>query len=334
VNNFWSSRWRWLAIPVLAGVGYLLVIGIQFHARNRANGRELSILTTRMALAHYVRDQEVGEAREDLLEAIKDDPSYIAPYFYLGLLAEQQEDWEGAIASFDQICRIEPYSKQCAGVRLETKRLTALRTDSPEALKNFRYSRKVSLANSALEAGLLKRAVFFASQASSIDNTRWEAYAIGAAALAKQKDFDGAANFLGLAMSRAPADVKRKLQTALDQCGKEKQYAAFALAGAQALQAKQYQTAAQQFENAWKLFPDRAEYRFAEALALANSGNHDKAVGTIVLLESSHDPATAKKARDMLAQLSVRTSSVASSTTHARHTRHVTHTTTTKSEPF
>ncbi len=289
----------------------------------------------RIALAHYTQHGEVGKAQEILLEAIKDDPSYIPPHFYLGLLDEEQEDWEGAIASFDQICRLQPDSKECAAVRLETKRLTGLRTDSPEALRNFRYSRKISLANSALAAGLLKRAVFFASQASTIDDRRWEAYAIGAAALSKQKDFDEAAKFLGLARSRAPADVKSKLQAALDQCGKEKQYAAFALAGAQALQAKQYQVAAQQFENAWRLFPDRAEYRFAEALALANSGNHDKAVGTIVLLESSHDPATAKQARDMLAQLSsVRTSSVASSTRHTPHVRHVVHTTTTKGEPF
>jgi tetratricopeptide (TPR) repeat protein len=331
LNSFWSSRWRWLAIPILAGVGYVLVIGIH----HRGGSRELSRATMRLALAHYTQDGEVGKAQEGLLEAIKDDPSYIAPHFYLGLLDEEQEDWEGAIASFDQICQLQPDSKVCAAVKLETKQLTGLRTDSPEALRNFRYSRKISLANSALAAGTLKRAVSFASQASSIDDSRWEAYAIGAAALSKQRDFDEAAKFLGLAMTRAPADVKPKLQEALDQCGKEKQYAAFALAGAQALQAKQYPVAAQQFENAWKLFPDRAEYRLAEALALANSGEHDKAVATLTLLESSHDPATAKQARDMLAQVSsVRNSSVALSTKHAAHPRHVNHITETKGEPF
>ena len=333
MNSLWSSRWRWLAIPILAGIGFVMVFAIRFQANDRASGRELSIATMRIALMHYAHDSDVGKAQETLLEAIKDDPSYIAPHFYMGLLDEEQEDWEGAIASFDQICRIEPDSKQCAGIRLETKRLIALRTDSPQVVRNFRYSRKVSLANSALQAGLLKRAVFFASQASSIDDSRWEAYAIGAAALAKQKDFDGAAKFLGLAMSRAPADAKIKLQAALDQCGKEKQYAAFALAGAKALQSKQYPAAAQQFDQAWKLFPDRGEYGLAEALALKDSGDSNKAAETLTLLESSRDPSTAQQARDMHAQLSVHSGTVAS-VKRAPHTKHVAHSTAPKAEPF
>jgi tetratricopeptide (TPR) repeat protein len=333
VNSLWSSRWGWLTIPILAGIGFIVVFAIRFQANDRSGGRELSRATTRIALAHYAHDADVGKAQEALLEAIRDDPSYIAPHFYMGLLDEEQEDWEGAIASFDQICRIEPDSKQCAGVRLETKRLTALRTDSHQAIQNFRYSRKVALANSALDAGLLKRAVFFASQASSIDDSRWEAYAIGAAALAKQKDFDGAAKFLGLAMSRSPADAKIKLQAASDQCGKEKQYAAFALAGAKALQAKQYPAAAQQFDQAWKLFPDRGEYGLAEALALKDSGDSNKAAETLTLLESSRDPSTAKQARDMHAQLSVHSRPVASAG-HPPHTKHVARRTAPEAEPF
>ncbi|MGB8411412.1 MAG: hypothetical protein WCE23_01165 [Candidatus Binatus sp.] len=242
--------WFLLLLPVFAAAGFDAVFWTQHYQRVKSNDHALAEATVRIVLGRFAQDRDAQKAREGLLEALKEDPSYPSPRFYLGFLSEELEDWEGAITSFRAFCDLEPSSDRCATARLEIKRLAEVQTDSPQALKDFRYSQKIRLAKSALGAGSPKSAVMFASQASAIDDTRWEAYAIGAAALTKQKQFDDAAKFLGMAMDRAPADTKPKLQAALDQCNKEKQYAAFALAGAQALQAKQYQVAAAQFDQA------------------------------------------------------------------------------------
>jgi serine/threonine protein kinase len=297
---------RW---PVgAASLALLAIFGIFIFLHYRSvsvRDQVLARQTRQTAIVQFRRDRDRPELERQLLKALSLNPSYAQPRFDLGILAEGDEDWQAAYEWFRQYRRLEPNSKMSVLAQIELDRIPAIeKLDStPEGKKTRRYDDAVARSKMLFNSGLLKESVAAASGAVKIDNSRWEAYAIIGAALARENRFDLAGHFLAEAADRAPADKKPIFQKATDKCAKEKQAQDLALAGSKALSDRNYSLAASNFDKAWDLDPTNNEYGLGAAVALVKLHKNSAASDDLNRLLTSRDPKVVSRAKLLLAKL-------------------------------
>ena len=268
----------------------------------RDKAREQLQLTTQ----HYIRDNDAAKARAGLLAAIQLDPTYPQPRYNLAMLAEVEEKWDEAIDWLQKYRTLDGTSKTSSKAQLEIERLTVVRDldKTPEGKLKRRYNDAIARGQKLAAIGLPKSAVLEADAAVKMNPNRYEAYALAAACLARQGQYDRAIAFVKMAIDRSDASSKPRLQAALAKCENEANYQQIGIQGSAALDAGKYKDAAALFENGWKLFPRRGTYGLAAALALASSGDIPKATEYLNQLKNSKDQATARRAQSMLARIS------------------------------
>lgn len=262
-----------------------------------------------LTLRRFAKDHDVSTAREGLLKAASADPKYALPCYYLGLLAESDENWADAIKWLEQFVSLEnPNSQKCLQAKsdLDSVRKFQEMDATPEGKKRRQYDIRMQRGQACAGAGMLKLAISEAAKAAEIDSSRWESYALAASILSSQKGYAQAAEFLKKALDRAPDAKKGTLQAALDGCAKEQQYADLMKSGAGATATGDNAKAAEDLNKALALFPDRASAKLALATMWVLGGEYEKANEILISLRGSSDPAVAKQAKEIIDRLAIR----------------------------
>ena len=158
------------------------------------------------------------QARKGFQESIKQDESYPRPYFNLAVLDEAEENWDEAIRLLEQFRQLDASSELSTRAKQKLEYLKRVRTHDlqPGGKTKRRYDESVLQAGVLLNLGLFKEAVAEAARAATIDDSRWEAYALTASALAQQTFYDEAIPVLERAIARAPQSEREKLRAGLE----------------------------------------------------------------------------------------------------------------------
>lgn len=260
-------------------------------------------------LRRFAGDHDVKAAQDGLVAAVAAEPHMALPCYYLGLLAESEENWDDAAKWLEQFLSLEdPNSAKALQAKAELDCVKKFREmdATPEGKKARKYDVRMKRAQAFADAGMLKLAVSEASKASEIDADRWEAYALTASILASQKQYPEAVKFLKSAVDRAPETKKAELQKALNDCDLEDQYAVMMQSGAKSADSGDYAKASETLEKARALFPDREDAKLALASVYVLSGKYDTATELLLSLRASSNRDKAQRAREMTDRLALR----------------------------
>ena len=172
------------------------------------------------SLSRFVHDNDIAKAREGMQEALRLDPTYMRPKYNLGLLASLEEKWDEAIRWYSEYRQGDPGSETATRAQLEVERIQKVREldRTPDGRKKRLYDDAINKVHALIDAGLPREAVREAARASKLDDSRWEAYAVSAAALASEKLYVEAQVFLTSALERAPQTSRPGIERAQHQC--------------------------------------------------------------------------------------------------------------------
>ena len=147
--------------------------------------------------------------------AIELDPSFPAPRFNLGVLAEAQEDWDGAIEWFQQYLILDADSKWAMRARDEIERARRIKAIdiANSGPQKRRYDAYIELGRRMLTGGKTVDAVIEARRAAAVDDKRWEAFALAAAASSQAQKWDDAEKYLLGAINRSDKVTSAELIT-------------------------------------------------------------------------------------------------------------------------
>jgi len=289
--------------------------------QNAARSQAAAMLHS--ALTGFLKDHDAVKAQGEFLAASARDPSYAPPFYELGLLAETQYDWPEAKRWFTKFCELDANSENSKRATQELQRLDRIAEleKTPEGRASRRYDETIIHGEVLLQLGLPKESIAEAAHAARIDDSRWEAYVVGAQALSVDGRFNEAEAFLRQALSRAAvADTSRlgnvagiggsgtraEIQQAIQECQKEEDYQGLLKQAADQVQQQKYGAAAEDYRGALKDYPEREATALAYGDALAMSGVYDGAAKVFTDLRSSADPAIARHARESLTRLALR----------------------------
>ncbi|HEY9175381.1 MAG TPA: hypothetical protein VI136_24105, partial [Verrucomicrobiae bacterium] len=259
----------------------------------------------KLTALRYARDKDPAAARAGYQEAIALDPACPLPYLHLGRLADAEEKWEEAATNFTQFIKLDAVSDDSVQTQLRMDDLKKLleQDKTPEGKRSRLYEAALARIRAASSEGRLEDAAKEATAAVQIDPQRVEAYAQGAAALAKQERFAEAQPLLKKALELAAADKKPAIQAALDQCEKELQGAALAKAASDSLDAKNYDQAQKKFAEAFTLLPSREAWGLSAALAAGMAEDYHGCKQLLQKLTAAQDASIAEQARNRLAKV-------------------------------
>ena len=184
--------------------------------------REQAHAVLLQGLSEYTQRHDDRALQQSLGTAIHIDPSYPEPYFNLALLAEAHENWPYAATLLLSAIRSSPESSplhQRAEQHLASVLTIRMSDATPEGRQLGLYASAIARATSFLESGLLQLAVSEAAVAIKIDPDRWEAYAVAANALSRDKEMEESRKFLDLALQHAPYSIHNDLQAQVNQSG-------------------------------------------------------------------------------------------------------------------
>jgi tetratricopeptide (TPR) repeat protein len=291
-------------VVAFASIGFFGIFCF-VHVRDSGTRKALARDQYRIALSRYASDKNRSELKSALLSLRELDPLYAQPCFQLALLAEAEEDWPGAIKWFTEFRHLKPRSAESAVAQIELNRLPQIEVldSTPLGKQKRRYDDAIARCNLLLEEGFPKEAVAGADAAARIDPSRWEAYSFAAVCLEETHHFNLAERLLKRAILLAPARRKVTLETALRLCGKEDQAAALALNADKALRSRHFKIAAEQFDKAWELAPEKSEYGLGAAVAQLKLHNRAAASKDLMKLKSCRDSSIASRAHDLLVKV-------------------------------
>ena len=258
-----------------------------------------------IAIARFLKNRDKANARAGLQQVIAIDPSFAPAYFDLGMLTFSEEKWGEAVRWFKEFRRLDGASDKSilAQLKIEECQRAEEMDRTHEGRTKRRYDSQVERAEALLKAGMENEGVVEAGNATKIDDTRWEAYALAAAALTRQQNYDLAMEFVQKAIDRAPPTRAVTLKTSRNEIMREREYRAALRRGAAAMQAANYPKAAEELGNAARLFPERERTRLAWATTLAVTQQYGKAIELFDQLRLSRTPQVADEARKSLASL-------------------------------
>jgi tetratricopeptide (TPR) repeat protein len=236
MTNLKATHGRGVLFCLMVGVGLSLPILTHGQIPNHSGLITTTALTKRQAarqmynktLQRFFEDlksakstnqllQARQSARTGFLEAVTQDPFYPQPIYNLAVLATAEENWDDAIKLFQQFRQLDRVSALSLKAEQQLESLKRVRNldVTPEAKRRRHYDESILQANVLLNLGLLQEAAAEAAQAVQIDDTRWEAYAITASALARQNLYEDVVHFLNLAVARSPHNISDRLRRAL-----------------------------------------------------------------------------------------------------------------------
>ena len=260
---------------------------------------------TKLTALRLERDKDPVAARAGYRDAIALDLACPLPYLHLGRLADAEEKWEEAVTNFAQFVKLDAVSDDSVQTQLRMDELKKLveQDKTPEGKRNRVYGAAVARIQIATKEGRLADAAKEAAAAVQIDPQRLQAYAQGAAALAKQERFADAQPLLKKALELADDEKKPAIQAALDQCEKELQGATLAKAASEALDAKDYVQAQKKFAEAFALLPSRETWGLSAALAAGMAEDYYGCKQLLQILAAGQDASVAEQARSRLAKV-------------------------------
>jgi tetratricopeptide (TPR) repeat protein len=158
----------------------------------------------------FVKDLDRQRARKDYRRVLLLDARYAPAWFNLGVLAEADYDWTEAKADFERYIAVAPEGTYSARAARELS-VIAERSKQPSPTPAQQYDAAIHRARTLLAAKFYKESIAEAATAQSLDDSRWEAYAIVSICMARQHKIHEAAKFQTLALDRAPAEARDKV---------------------------------------------------------------------------------------------------------------------------
>lgn len=164
----------------------------------------------------FLLDRDKQKAAIGYLKVAQLDPTYAPAWFNLGVLSEGSQKWVEAKGYFEKYLEASPNGPESkrAAEEIATLAPYAAGKVSPEEARRAEYDASVQRARIMMAAKLYREAVSEAGHAQSLDDTRWESYAIVALCMREQNKLDQASSFEKLAEDRAPAEKKDQLKQA------------------------------------------------------------------------------------------------------------------------
>lgn len=266
---------------------------------NTANTkRKEAVQTLYAAIKDYVSG-DLAKAREGFQLSMNQDPSYPLPKFNLAVIAGAEENWVEAIRWLEEFLKLDQTSElaERAKAELEVLRQVLEMDKTPEGKRRRKYEAAINSTTSLLEMGAIKEAIAQAAEATKIDPSGWQPYALTASALVKIEMFNDAKRFIEMAIQRATTETKAKLKHTLEQIDKESQYKTFSDTANELMKKRDYKGAAMQYKNAWQLFPKRVEPGLGSAIALWLANDKKAANEILLTLEKNPDPTVSKEVR-------------------------------------
>jgi len=184
-----------------------------------------SDLSSNDCLANGTKAVVIGDldaAEKWFLKALALNSSSATARFNLGLLYEATDQVEASISHYEAYLRIGKEASRRNSAEYSLTRLKKAREmdSTPEGAKARRYFESLARARLFASIGEFNAAINHIVLATSIDDSRWEAYAATSSVQLQLRDFAGAAASLAEARTRADAasaPVIEKLQVMLNQ---------------------------------------------------------------------------------------------------------------------
>ncbi|HXC25150.1 MAG TPA: hypothetical protein VNU46_04480 [Gemmatimonadaceae bacterium] len=204
------------------GIGSWIAALIICHGALEAQGvpaapqhRDQAQRDVRLAMRALVVDHDTSATHRYLLSALTSDSTYNVSRFDLGVLAETAEDWSSAKGWFTRFLSWDSTSSDAQAARGELRTVDArIHADSsPREALAARYQSTIELGRRMLALGMANDALVVAARARSLDSTRWEAYALAAAAAAQRNDPQLARALADSAATRAPPPLQKVLRS-------------------------------------------------------------------------------------------------------------------------
>ncbi|HEY6618949.1 MAG TPA: hypothetical protein VIY68_05335 [Steroidobacteraceae bacterium] len=126
------------------------------------------------------------------------------------MLAEADYDWTEAKADFKQYLTVAPEGAYSTRATRELN-VIAERSKQPFPTPTQQYGAAIHRARALLAAKFYKESIAEAAAAQSLDDSRWEAYAIVSICMARQHKIHEAVQFQNLALARAPVEARDKI---------------------------------------------------------------------------------------------------------------------------
>jgi tetratricopeptide (TPR) repeat protein len=144
------------------------------------------------------------------------DPKYAPAWFNLGVLAEGNQKWFEAKRYFQKYLEVSPNGPESKRATQEIAILAPYVAGkvSPSQAKQSEYDASIQRARIFMASNLYREAISEAGHAQSLDDSRWEAYAIVALCMKKQNKLDEANNMEKLAEDRIPGEKRDQLKRA------------------------------------------------------------------------------------------------------------------------
>jgi tetratricopeptide (TPR) repeat protein len=155
----------------------------------------------------FVRDLDRQRARKNYRGVLQLDGLYAPAWFNLGVLAEADYDWTEAKGDFKQYLTIAPEGAYSTRAARELN-VIAERSKQPVPTPAQQYDAAIHLARTFLAAKFYKESIAEAAVAQSIDDSRWEAYAVVSICMARQHKIHEAVKFQTLALDRTPVEAR------------------------------------------------------------------------------------------------------------------------------
>lgn len=245
------------------------------------------------ALREFVSDRDTGKAREALVRAAGEDPSYAEPPYNLAILAEAEENWAEAIRYYEQVEALatpqDPLRKTAAE-KLGLVRQLEADSQTPEGKLDVQYTLSVDRARQFLAAQQPAEAVAEAERAITLLPNRYEAYCVAALAERELGAFESAIGRLRHAKEVAPAEMIPKLDSSLQELEIDEAYATTVASAGDALAAGQYDQAAGLYADALRTKPSEQQIGLKLATALVLAGNTEQARPVMNGLLASRSP--------------------------------------------
>ena len=270
-----------------------------------ASPRDAARHRLQVTISELQSKRDVRAALRGFFDAFIIDVSYSTAVFDLGIAAALAEQWDDAIAAFEEAARLNPAAfGEPAKMQLERLRLVARLEKTDEGKRRRRYDDALRPWLDKLSKVPEAEAMAALSEVGRIDPGRWECPALLAGLNGNGRGYDIAAKFLAIAVTNAtdPA-VKSALQKAQDAAEREMRYAAARAAAEVAADGGDHAKASELFEAAWTTIPARSSNGLSAAAELLLQDDTAHASALLARLESSGDPELKTSAAAMLKHL-------------------------------
>jgi tetratricopeptide (TPR) repeat protein len=158
----------------------------------------------------FLKDLDRQRARKDYRRVVQIDGQYAPAWFNLGVLAEADYDWPEAKADFKKYLTVAPEGAYSTRAARELN-VIAARSKQPVPTPAQQYDAAIHRARTLLAAKFYKESIAEAADAQSLDDSRWEAYAIVSICMARQHKIHEAVEFQNLALDRTPVEARDKV---------------------------------------------------------------------------------------------------------------------------